>query len=319
MTYSTFTIRPLTVADYPRMVAMINSQETEGTSFEEMERRDRLRSAELPFIRLGAVNTDGEVVAQGHAAHDQWMPDGCFALRVRVDLASRHLGAGAEVYRALEDWALVQGATRLETQVKENQPEALAWAERRGWVKEHHLFESTLQLADWAPPADLLDAVRRAEASGIRFAHLADEVPEAETLRRHYDLLTEMVVDVPVFGERGMPPFEVWKQYVEADPHYDPHNVILAVDGEKWAAMAELNPMLSGGMYHGLTAVGRDYRGRGLSTAVKVVALEYARDKGVPYVRTNNHSANERMLAVNRKFGYVPAPGFYTVAKAIEK
>lgn len=319
MTYTTFTIRPLTNEDFPRIVAIINRQETEGTSLEEMERGERLRPAEVPFVRLGAVDAAGEVVAYGVTSHSPEMPEGCFNMRVRVDLDSRHLGAGAELYRALEEWALARGATRLEGTVKEDLPEALAWAERRGWVKEHHLFESTLQLANWAPSPDLVETRSRVEASGIRFSNLADEVPASEVIRRFYDLIDVMRMDVPVFGERPLAPFEIFKKYVESDPHFDARNVLLAIDGEKWAAMCDLQVMPSGGMYHGLTAVDREYRGRGLSTAIKVVALEYARDKGVPYVRTNNHSANERMLAVNRKFGYVPAPGFYTIAKTFEK
>lgn len=312
-------LRAITNEDFPRIVAIINSQETEGTTLEQMHRSEQLRPVDQPHRRLGAVDASGEVVAFATSWTSPDMPAGCFGLRVRVDLRSRHLGAGRALYNALEDWAINQGTTRLETTVREDQPEALAWAERRGWVKEHHLFESTLPLTDWAPADWQQEAVRQAEASGIRFAHLSDLVSGDELFQRYYDLIAVMARDVPVFGERPLPPFELWKKYVQSDPHFDPNNVILAVDGEHWAAMADLQVMESGGMYHGLTAVDRPYRGRGLSTAIKAVALQHAKAKGVPYVRTNNHSANERMLAVNRKFGYVPAPGFFTVAKTLPK
>ncbi|HYF77327.1 MAG TPA: GNAT family N-acetyltransferase [Symbiobacteriaceae bacterium] len=312
-----FKIRPMTPADFPRLVDIINSQEVEGTTLEEMQRSESLRPADMPHFRLGAMNADGELVAFGTSYRGLEMPAGCFGLRVRVDMPYRHLGAGRSLYNALEDWALNQGATRLETTVREDLPEALAWAERRGWVKEQHLFESTLQLTDWAPSDWQEEAVRKAEASGIRFAHLADLVSGDELFRRYYDLITLMMRDVPVFGQRPLPDFDLWKKFVESDPHFDPMNVIVAVDGDTWAAMADLQVMESGGMYHGLTAVERPYRGRGLSTAIKVVALQYAKAKGAPYVRTNNHSANAPMLAVNRKFGYVPAPGFFVVAKTL--
>ena len=312
-----FQIRPTTSEDFPRIVAIINSQETEGTTLEDVLRNEQLRPADMPHLRMGAFDLNGEMLAFATGWHSDEMPAGCFGLRVRVDQPYRYLGAGSALYNSLEDWAMNQGATRLETTVREGQPEALAWAERRGWVKEHHLFESTLQLTDWAPAEWQLEAVRHAEASGIRFAHLADLVSGAELFHRYYDLIAVMMRDVPVFGERPLPPFDMWKKYVEADPHFDAQNVIVAVDGDTWAAMADLQVMESGGMYHGLTAVDRPYRGRGLSTAIKVVALQHAKAKGAPYVRTNNHSANAPMLAVNRKFGYVPAPGFFTVAKTL--
>lgn len=314
-----FKLRPTTTEDFPRIVEIINSQETEGTTLEDVLRSEQLRPADMPHIRLGAFDESGRLVAFGTGWRSHEMPAGCYGLRVRVDQAYRHLGAGRSIYNGLEDWAMNQGATRLETTVKENQPEAMAWAERRGWVKEHHLFESTLQLTDWTPADWQAEAVRQAEAGGIRFAHLADLVSGEELFRRYYDLIAVMMRDVPVFGERPLPPFDMWKKYVESDPHFDARNVIVAVDGDRWAAMADLQVMESGGMYHGLTAVDRPYRGRGLSTAIKVVALQHAKAKGVPYVRTNNHSANERMLAVNRKFGYVPAPGFFTLAKTLPK
>lgn len=312
-----FTIRAVTLDDFPRMVEIINSQETEGTTLEDVQRSEQLRPAEMPHHRLGAFGENGVMVAFGTSWTSPEMPAGCFGLRVRVDQPYRHLGAGRAIYNSLEDWAINQGATRLETSVREDQPETLAWAARRGWVKEHHLFESTLQLTDWAPADWQLEAVQKAEAGGIRFAHLADLVSGEELFRRYYDLIAVMMRDVPVFGDRPLPPFELWKKYVESDPHFDANNVIVAVDGDTWAAMADLQVMESGGMYHGLTAVDRPYRGRGLSTAIKVVALQHAKAKGAPYVRTNNHSANAPMLAVNRKFGYVPAPGFFTVAKTL--
>ncbi|MDF2627982.1 MAG: GCN5-related N-acetyltransferase [Symbiobacteriaceae bacterium] len=316
----TLSIRPTTADDFPRIVSIINSQETEGTTLEGMLRSEQLRPADMPHFRLGAFDETGELVAFGTSWRSPQMPTGCFGLRVRVDQPYRHRGAGRALYNVLEDWVMNQGATRLETEVKDNQPEAMAWADRRGWVKEHHLFESTLQLTDWAPADWQHEAVRQAEAAGIRFAHLSELVSGDELYRRYYDLISLMMRDVPAFGDRPLPPFEMWKKYLTADPHFDPANVIIAVDGDTWAAMADLQVMQStGGMYHGLTAVDRPYRGRGLSTAIKVVALQHAKAKGAPYVRTNNHSANAPMLAVNRKFGYVPAPGFFTIAKTLPK
>jgi RimJ/RimL family protein N-acetyltransferase len=61
----------------------------------------------------------------------------------------------------------------------------------------------------------------------------------------------------------------------------------------------------------------RAYRGRGLSLAIKVVALIWAKEQGYPYARTYNYSANQRMLASNQRLGYLPQPGFFQVFKQL--
>ena len=310
--------RPSTPNDFARIVEIINSQEREPTTLESFQRSESMRPADMPHFRLVAENDDGVLVGTGAGFHAPEHPAGVYGARVRVDKPYRRQGVATQLYRQLEDWAVSQGARRIESTVREGEADAMHWIERMGWQKEHHLFESTLQLTDWEPPADLLAVLRKAEAGGVRFAHLPELVKGEDLFRRYYDFIGVMMKDVPVFGERPMIAFDLWHKYVTSDPTFDPNNVIIGVDGDAWVALCDLQIMESGGAYHGLTAVDRAYRGRGLSTAIKVYGLQYAKAKGVPYVRTNNHSANERMLAVNRKFGYTPAPGFYTVAKALQ-
>ena len=63
--------------------------------------------------------------------------------------------------------------------------------------------------------------------------------------------------------------------------------------------------------YNAFTGVERDYRGRGLAQALKLLAVRFAQHYGAAYIRTNNDSQNAPMLAVNRKLGYRPEPGKY--------
>jgi RimJ/RimL family protein N-acetyltransferase len=47
-----------------------------------------------------------------------------------------------------------------------------------------------------------------------------------------------------------------------------------------------------------------------------MVALQHARQQGVPHVRASNHSVNAPMIAVNDKLGYVPYDGIWTLRKS---
>ena len=54
----------------------------------------------------------------------------------------------------------------------------------------------------------------------------------------------------------------------------------------------------------GLTGVRPEYRRQGLATALKVAAARWARDNGVRVIRTDNESANQAMLTLNRRMGF---------------
>lgn len=68
-------------------------------------------------------------------------------------------------------------------------------------------------------------------------------------------------------------------------------------------------------MYNEYTGVRQEYRGRGLALALKLLSIETARRYEAAYMRTNNHSLNLPMLAVNRKLGYVDQPGVFFYRK----
>jgi RimJ/RimL family protein N-acetyltransferase len=52
------------------------------------------------------------------------------------------------------------------------------------------------------------------------------------------------------------------------------------------------------------TGVIREYRGRGIATALKLKVIEYGKKNGYRVIKTWNDSVNEAMLAVNIKLGF---------------
>ncbi len=52
----------------------------------------------------------------------------------------------------------------------------------------------------------------------------------------------------------------------------------------------------------------REWRGRGVATALKVAAIGVARALGAPTIRTDNASDNAPMLRVNDRLGFVRDP-----------
>lgn len=313
-----YSLRPATESDFPAIVALINAQVNEPTTLEQFQRQESLRPKEDPLLRLVAESESGEFAGFGTSTGGSMMRAHTFSVRVRVAAGHQRQGVGCQLVTALEQWAQEQGARRLESGVQEKNPADVAWAERRGYAREHHIFESVLALAGF-DPALYADALSAARDKGIRFMTLAAEGDAAsdQFLRRYFDFSLPIMMSQPGVDGMPAPPFERWLQFVRGDSRWSPHGIALAAEGERWVALAEVVHLPSGGFYNGFTGVHQEYRGRGLALPLKVMALAYAKEKGAEYIRTNNHSANQPMLAVNRKLGYVPEPGFFTLVKQL--
>jgi RimJ/RimL family protein N-acetyltransferase len=86
----------------------------------------------------------------------------------------------------------------------------------------------------------------------------------------------------------------------------------VAVEGDRWIGFATVNLVQANGNAHNeMTGVRREYRGRDIALALKLLAIRYARSIGAREITTSNDSLNAPMLAVNRKLGYIPQNGQY--------
>lgn len=309
-------IRPFTSADYPVMAEIINQQMSEPVTAERLEQADNRRPATAIVTRLIAADSEGRVLGYAGAGGGNPMPPGRFSVRVRVRNEDAGQGTGRLLWNALTEWLQEQGAQALEVGIREQDERSLAIAKRQGFVQTYHLFESTLALPTWSP-SPWLGAVASAEASGFRFTTMAELGMTDEWLKRAYEADERMGHDVPSNEQMGAIPYEDWLRIVKDDPNMPPEGIHVALDGEQIAALAFVTRQESGALYNGFTGVDRPYRGRGLALATKVQALRWAKSTGAPYIRTNNHSVNGPMLAVNRKLGYIPEPGWFTLEKKL--
>ena len=62
-----------------------------------------------------------------------------------------------------------------------------------------------------------------------------------------------------------------------------------------------------------MTAVARDWRGRGLATALKRATIGWAIADGLDVLEAGNDTDNLAMRAVNARLGYVPSPDSLTL------
>ncbi|HYF76683.1 MAG TPA: GNAT family N-acetyltransferase [Symbiobacteriaceae bacterium] len=309
------TLRPWGPDDYQAVIEIQHEQIDVPQTVEDLQRADQMLGPDAVRHRVAAVTADGLVVGYAGGGRNAMVREGYMQVNIRVRKAWRHQGIGGMLLAEMERFARENQAAVIEASVREEDPAGLDWAKRRGYEQKFHRFSSSLSLATF-DPAPWRKTIDDAIASGLRFTSYAEFPQNDESLAIWLDNYWEMNRDTPGIEGFVRPPLEVLKKQLD-HPSWDPAGCILALDGDRWAAMAWVTKENDGAFYHNFTGVARDYRGRGLATAVKVVAIEHAKAKGAPALRTHNDSTNQRMLAVNQKMGYQPAPGVFGLEKRL--
>ena len=168
----------------------------------------------------------------GLGFHGEAQPERHFYVWQVVDPPLRRRGIGSALWDALLVFLREQGAARLTSEVKENDPASQAFAAQRGFRIDRHAFHSTLDLRTFDETPYLSD-LAALEASGIRFCSLADFPDTPETRRKLYDLNFTTVLDIPGMTSSPWSFADFEKSVIEA-PWFDRSGQLLAVDGSQW-------------------------------------------------------------------------------------
>jgi GNAT superfamily N-acetyltransferase len=241
----------------------------------------------------------GEVVGGAWIATERGRPTP--EARVLVPRPHRKRGVGTALFAAVSGWARERGHTHVEARVRETEPEALRFAEQRGFeeIGRERGLELDLRLIEvpafGAPP-------------GIEIATWAER-PDA--IRGIYEVACEAYPDVPGEEENRMASFDEWLKADMGGSGDRPEATFVALaDGEVVGyakfSLTDAQPTVA---YHDMTGVRRAWRGRGVAGALKAAEIRWAKERGYERLRTQNEERNTPIRRLNERFGYLPAPG----------
>ncbi|MEK8131806.1 GNAT family N-acetyltransferase [Paenibacillus filicis] len=309
--------------DYEAIAALLNQVGAEPTSAEKLLEEDGKlyekghtwidengRLAGYDRERRVAVTEAGEIIGFAISWRAPWTEPGHLCNTLVVDSRYRGQGIGDLLLAHVAQWASKSGASRMLSEAWDDDPAAVAFAERKGFSIDRHTFQSLLQLEGADLPPAALQLPESLEGEGIRFLTLADESGE-DSETKLYELYRETLVDIPGFlGD--VPNQTEWRKWYLQVHGYAPEQVIIAAEGDRFAGVTNvLYHPVTNGMYHEYTGVSRDFRGRKVALGLKIQAIRMAIARGAAYLRTDNDSMNEPILSINRKLGYVPLRGHY--------
>jgi mycothiol synthase len=261
----------------------------EPTALEDVRRR-----LERQPERLYLVAVEGEeVVGLGFCGPSQ-SPERT-AVVVRVLPKHRRRGIGSELLDRAVAHAPQLERPQISGMVFEDDPDSIAWVTNRGFEE----YQRQVELSRAVGP---VEAEPKAPG-GIELAEL-DESRHEEA----YDVWAECYPDMPVSPPIPAPSYEEWLEEEVSGPV-----TFVALDDGRIVGAAALLDRVDGLAEHGLTAVRRSHRGRGIATALKQALVHWAAENGYRELTTWTQDGNAAMQAVNRKLGYRPRPAVINI------
>lgn len=226
---------------------------------------------------------------------------------VRVLPEHRLRGVGTAIYEALSEHARLRGDSSLFGRIREDDAQSRRFAAARGFAEVSREHEVVLDVAE-------VD-VSGEPPSGIVLVTLA-ESPELEAAV--YELDSEVAPDVPrpEGDDHDQMTFERWHEVYLEGPGAAPQTCIVALAGDEVVGYTGLRRRGASSPYatNLLTAVRRQWRRRGIATALKREQAIRARKLGIEKIYTGNDETNVGMRGVNARLGYRPAPTWILVS-----
>jgi len=240
---------------------------------------------------------DGDVIGSAVAAIGSPRPDHVFTVITVLPTARRH-GVGTALYEAVSAWARERGRDTLDTFAREDDPEGVDYALRRGFVEESREAGLELRLEGVEPPP-----VEPPE--DVEIVTLAERPDLANPL---YEVALESFPDIPGAEDELIPPRAHWVLHHLYGPGKETW-IAVAQDEPVGYAILRISAARPGHAIHAMTGVKRAWRGRGIASALKRAQIAWAIEHRLDLLDTTNEVRNASMRRVNEKLGYTPAPG----------
>ena len=244
-----------------------------------------LRAGASPERLMVLAREGGVVVGHGLADRSDSADSGSVIPRVLAE--HRRRGIGTALLEHLTEHVATLGVPMLRSGADDEG--SLVFARRFGFTEVNREVEQTYRVAGpvaTTPVPDGLEVVTAQERPGLW---------DAAYERFGLEALADFAVDTPLHVTR-----EDWTREWLGDPMF-----LALHDGEVvGCAGLGLDPDQPARAENLLTAVRRDWRGRGVAVHLKLVTLAWAADHGIAEVYTWTQDGNAAMRALNTRLGY---------------
>lgn len=292
-----FSVRPYEARDQDCVTALYAAAKPLGMSAPAAETHDA--------CRLVTESAAGQIIGYGAASGGQ---TSSVALVVHPDWQRR--GLGGILWEHLCQDASARGTVAFEPWVRQENGAGVAWLNKNGFTQIN--LDGPVNLILAGAELDAFQSVlSHVAAQGITITTLAEEkARDPKCLVKLHALYTSVEADVPGNDPATAPSVEQFAQeWGQPDKL-----LFLAKDGLHYVGLSTAAPRDADSFLEErhdifqqhLTGVLREYRQRGIATALKLQVIAHARREGYRTLWTN--SDNPAMRALNWKLGFRTGP-----------
>ena len=247
----------------------------------------------------------GQLLGYGSVEQTIYLPR--YRLILVIDPQWLRRGVGELLLERLVADLREAGAVTVTFRDYESPNEMQSFLKEHGFNETNHLLDLRLTVAE-AELSTFAPVVEQVTARGVSISTLAEErASDPLYVEKLYELTTALRLDDPAREPFAPPAYNerearLWLEL----PYVLPDAYFIAKDGDRYVGVTDLNlhEAMPEGVSHGFTGVRREYRRRGIATALKTRAVEYAARRGYRTIRAVNRPAHTALLALNEKLGF---------------
>lgn len=308
------TIRPFdySAADYAAIAALEAAAMPQYANVPaEWRHLDAVRSPDVVFHRE-MLRRGETLVAWGDVSHAYWLEArDIYEINLYVHPAHDAPDIRPALYAHMQEVLAPHQPRALITGTFEDHAAQVAFLTAQGFQVMLREVELALDVAAF-DPAPFAAVPERVAAAGIRIVPVT-EFQTIDPFWKHklYSLHWVFMRETPAPYPPRQALFESFERAALQSPHFDPAGWFVALDGMQPVGMCRgwLDLATPGKFTNAITGVLRQYRRRGIATALKLRLIAYARQVGAREIVTGCAEGSP-MADLNRALGFVLRPAW---------
>ncbi|MBV7337812.1 GNAT family N-acetyltransferase [Chloroflexi bacterium TSY] len=264
---------------------------------------------------------NGRLIIEGAYMEPYWaIKPGKYQFGYSLDPSYRkYQEGGKDIHTLLLEYVVSELADRhpksFVTGTREDKHDRIEFLEANGFVFQMRSPESELEIASF-DHAKFAAFPEKIAQNGVQIRTLA-QLMESDPLwkQKIYDLCWEVEQDIPSPDPPTQEPLEEWEKGFK-NPNFLADGWFIALDDEQYVGVTILgaDQVLPEKLHTWLTGVLHSHRRKGVATALKLSAIEFAQSRGAKTIDTDNEE-NNPMYELNIQMGFKPKPAWCDYAK----
>jgi mycothiol synthase len=304
-------VRPMDDRDHPGLLELARACYRDGAE----DCREVVHAKAPRASRRYVVEHRDRVIAYAGLRYSPWM---AFVRTHHLDLLvhpeHRRRGLGSHLLDRLLRDARDLEQRSVQLPLSEREELRLDFFRKRAFQQTQHSWTMLLDVG-----AFRRDPLLKPPPGEITITTLAAEQRlEQHHARKVHELWVTVAQDQPGYDSSLDPPFEPFAEWLAG--RRTPDGWFIAKAGRQYVGLCGVDwwPQTPDVLYQNVTGTLREWRRRGIATALKLRSIEYAQARGIRTISGKNDTGNPAMLTLNDKLGFRRTEGVITLMRRLD-